>query len=104
MYANPIQQLESSSLGNRPQSTMESAIGNTHNAAGELASAIDNLTARLQGVLAPAVPTPQAQTKGQGITAVEPPHSPAVCDLFALRGRLEGLTLLVNDMTARLEA
>jgi hypothetical protein len=99
---NPAASLGEVSGGNRPQSTLESAMGSTHNAAGELAKAIDMLSARLQGVLAPSVPTPQGQTKG--IAAVEAPHSPAVNDLHVLRGRLEALTFAVNDMTGRLEA
>jgi hypothetical protein len=103
MYANQLNPtaFADQSVGNRPISTMENALSSIDTAAGELSHAVDNLNARLQGVIAPSVPAPQQQTKG--ITAVEPPHSPAVNNLHTLRGRLEALTMLVNDMSGRLE-
>ena len=109
MYANaptPHGIAEAQQLGaNRPQSTLESAVSSAHHAANELQSAVDMLSGRLQAVMAPPAPQPQTTAAGNGRTlnAVEPPHSPAVNDLHALRSRLEMLTSQINGISSTLE-
>lgn len=90
--------------GQRPQSTLESAVGNVHNGIGALQQAIEILTERLQGVLAPSVPRPQtADSIGSRLNQVDTPHSPTINDLFTMRSRLETLTAAVNEIVGRLE-
>jgi hypothetical protein len=88
----------------KPQSTLESAVNSARNAAEELQATVDQLAMRLQVVMAPPVPQPPpTSTNGRSLAAVDQPHSAIVVELYALRGRLETLTIQINAMASCLE-
>lgn len=102
-HPNP-QAYAEKTVGSRPQSILENAVNSARNAADELQSTVDQIALRLQVVMAPPVPQPAPTTaNGRGLVAVDQPHSAIVGDLYALRGRLEMLTIQINAMTSCLE-